>query len=232
MFHRIPIKSKLTVFFLIVTMIFFLLQSCGKKWKKTTNVAFKFEINKQSNGYLKFNDGYIYIKEIKFSGDRKQGEDVYFNRDFGNESKANFITSSTFVDFDIPQGTYTDIEIEIEACEHSGEEVLELTGTYINDYGDTFLVEFIFDLKIIFQIKAESADGNNEIVLIEDKPAVATTIFDPLFWFGTVTKTMLDSADVEDDDGIPTIEISDSDNEYIYILVLGKIDKGNRMVFQ
>ncbi|MBN4066177.1 hypothetical protein JYT51_02485, partial [Candidatus Amoebophilus asiaticus] len=219
--------------FLILIYFFCLMQGCGKKWKETAEVDFNFELEEESGGYLSFDGGHIYIDQITFSGQRKQGKDVDFNRKFSEgEDKGIFSSLLTFVSFDIPQGTYTNIDIEIKTKTPSNESSILLTGTYLNNQGNRIPIRFEFNTPEIFSIKAETADGGSEIVLIESKPATASTIFDPFFWFNTVQKNQFEGASTTDIDGISTIVINNSLNLDIFNLVNDRVNKATKTVIK
>ena len=163
------------------TFLFFAF-SCGRKWKKSTVVSFQFEINKDTstNGYLVFDSGYIIVGEIDFSGERKQGKDV--DIDYNIDSKADFATGLTIplINMDIPQGTYKKIDIDIKVNKKDTEPTILLIGAYINDSTASVPLRFEFNSGITFEIEPKSKNGSNEIVLIEDIPAIAAIIFDPV----------------------------------------------------
>lgn len=217
-------------FFLLFFSTFLL--SCGK-WKKTTTVDFQFEINKISNiSFLNFQGGHIHLQEISFEGGRKQGKDVAFHHS-AEGIKADFTSGGTYppIVLDIPQGTYNSIEVEVDNKEGvTGEPSILINGTYINGMGSTPF-RFEFNSSETFEVEAEADNGGKEIVLIEDMPAIAKVVFDPNYWFSTVTQSMLDNATLTNIMGTPTIVISTSSNEDIYDIVVDRIDDATEAVF-
>ncbi len=229
-----------TFLYIVVFILFFCgLVSCGKKWKETTEVNFIFEINDESNGYIQFDEGYIILQDLGFSGDREQGKkDVDFEQNYYNQgevakvSLAGTSNNSYPVEFDIPQGTYTSINIQIETFIQQGDEyAILLTGTFINDTNNIPL-RFEFNQEISFTIRAETQNGNGDIVFVEDKPAEATVILDPIYWFGTVSKNMLENASIKNIQGTPTLVINHAYNSNIYDMVVGRITDGNKVIFK
>jgi len=214
--------------------------SCGKKWKETTQASFVFEINDDSNGYIQFDEGYIILHNFDFSGNREQGKkEVDFERNFGNQTNLAKVsltgTSNTSypIEFDIPQGTYTSIDIQIEISMQQGnEQAVLLTGIYTKDNGSDIPLQFEFNQGISFTIKAQNQNGSGDIVLVEDKPAEATVILDPIYWFGTVSKNMLENASLKNIQGTPTLVVSHTHNSNIYDMVVGRIGSGNKVVFK
>lgn len=84
----------------------------------------------QSSGSIDFNDGSISISEIQFSSSRKQAEDVEFER---VEAVTVNIPSGSFnspVSFEIPQGTYTQMKLNLKIKNDSGSNIF-LKGNYM-----------------------------------------------------------------------------------------------------
>lgn len=208
------------------------LVSCGK-WKKTTTVEFQFEINKSSTiSYLNFTGGHILLKEISFSGQRKQGKDVVFHHPV-DYTKINFASGAAnpSIIVDIPQGTYTSAELEIENREGVSEPSILILGAFTNSMGSNIPLRFEFNSSESFEVEAEAEDGGKEIVLIEDISAKSKIIFDPNYWFGTVTQNMLDNATLSNVSGIQTIVISSSSNEDVYDIIVDRIDDASEAIF-
>lgn len=130
--------------FLLMALVFLIsliIVSCEKKWKKTAIVDVKFNFLRE-NTYknILFNSGFMTIHEVKFSGDRKQGDNVDFTDNISNGSKIDFATgiASSSITYDIPQGTYTSISLEIKINEENiASPCIVFTGTYLKDNTDS-----------------------------------------------------------------------------------------------
>jgi hypothetical protein len=215
--------------------ILVLFSSCGKKWKKPTDVAYLFQMNSNvSSSYVRINSGTIVLEELDFDGTRKQGEnEISFDKKFENGQTITFTSSpsNSGISFDIPQGTYTEIRIRLKIKDFNSNNSLTLSGYYINTVNDTLPVLFDFAKSETIEIKAASANGSPEIVLMEDKPSGATVVLHPHYWFSTVTQNMLENADTTIINGIPSILVNENDNEDIYDLIIGRIRDGSEVLF-
>lgn len=221
--------------FLTLSVALLSVFSCGKKWKKPTDVSFKFQLNSNSNsGLVKFTGGFLILNKISFSGDRKQGQNhIELDQTFSSNLQVNLSqnTTGSGIKFDIPQGTYEKIEIKMETdCDQTGASLL-IYGYYVNATNDTIALQFEFPADDAIKIQAKNSSGGNQIVLIEDQPSNPTVIMNPNYWFATVTQSELDSASQNIILGIPTIVINESDNSDIYELVVDRLKDGNEIIF-
>lgn len=220
---------------LILSIGIFSFSSCGKKWKKPTEVSFKFQLNSNSNsGLVKFTSGFLTLNKISFMGDRKQGQNhIDLNQSFNNNLQVNFsqTASSSGIIFDIPQGTYDKIEVQMGTDGDQTGTSLLIFGYYVNALNDTIALQFEFPADDAINIQAQNASGGNQIVLIEDQPSNPSVIMNPNYWFASVSQSMLDGATQNLILGVPTIVINDNDNSDIYELVADRLKDGNEIVF-
>ncbi|PCJ84230.1 MAG: hypothetical protein COA57_09505 [Flavobacteriales bacterium] len=205
-----------------------------KKWKQPTDVSFRMDVNRSpaSNGNLVFNGGIIVLERFEFDGKREQGEDVYFRNDY-DELNISFDSNTSIaeLDFDIPQGTYTKIEIEIETDSESDISIL-VEGDYTTTTGTTYPLRLELESVEIYTVVATDAGGSTEIILDTDVPATSVIMLDPAHWFGTVSASMLDDADLTDVDGAQTILINDETNEDIFDEIEDRMDEATEVIFQ
>lgn len=222
----------------MIVMLFslsLLLNSCQKnKWKEPTEVSFKMDLNSNAgmNGKLKFTGGIIVLREFSFEGEREQGDDVYFEKSFTGGLTLAFSPNSGIpeLNFDIPQGNYSKIKVEFEA-EGNTDNSIVVEGNYTTTGGVTYPLRFETEAVELYSIIGKHTSGSNEIVLVKDTPATALIKLDPVHWFGTVSTTMLDNADLIDVNGIMTILINDANNGNILDIVLDRIDEASEVVF-
>lgn len=232
---RVQYKFILCNYIPVIVILFslFIIESCGKKWKETTDCSFKFDIAKEyGSNNMQFNAGYMILRKIKFTGDRKQGDDVDFSNDIYTQTDFSTGNISAAVKYDIPQGTYTSIDLEIEVHDEGSVPSIQLNGNYINSVTDTISVLFQFFSGETFKIQGKTQSGSSQIVLIEGTSSTAQITYDPVYWFGTVTKNMLDNAELTNISGVPTIVISNDENENIFDYVSDRIDESNKAIFK
>lgn len=214
-------------------MVFFV--SCGKKWKETTSVDFKFNITQsESSENLHFTSGNMIIREISFSGERKKGGSVNFTNSITNGAILNLDngTSIPAIRYDIPQGTYSKINLTIKAFDEDPSPSLSLYGYYVEDNSDSVPFIYEFHSGVNFNVTGKTSNGSSEIVLIEGRPATCVITFAPNYWFDTVTDNLLNDAEESYVDGDSTILINENSNPVIYNLISSRIAEATKAVFQ
>jgi hypothetical protein len=137
------------------------------------------------------------------------------------------------VTFDIPQGTYTNIQMEFRADPaDTASASIRLVGQFVHGPNDTIPVYFEFDPSQVFTVQAETADGNHEITLVKDQPVTVQVTFDPVYWFDLVTYGQLQAANHVNVNNVPSIVIDAINNSGIYQSVAGRIRESTKVVFQ
>jgi len=224
---------KYLLLFACLTAIFSF-SSCKKKWKQPTDVSFKFLLNSNSNtGLVKFTNAYLFLNKISYTGDRKQSPTHIELQQQLNGLPINFSSgsASSALKFEIPQGTYSKIDIKYETISNQNATSLEINGTYVDSSGNTIAVQFIFPAADGITLTAKNASGGNEIVLIEGHPVTANITLNPNYWFASIPKSIFNDAEVEDKNGVQTISIDKDNNEDLYNLIVNRIKDGNECVF-
>ncbi len=226
-------KNRIGILLLVLSLF---AASCQKKWKKPTDVSVNFLLNSNSSdGFVKFTSGYFLLARIDFDGVRKQGDNnVAFSKDYDPNTQIllSASTSLSSVAFDIPQGTYTDIDLEVRTEEQANDDpTIIVYGTYVNSAFDTLAVRFEFTSGETFEVQGQNSSGGTEVLLIEDQPATTAIIFNPKYWFDVVPQSMLESATIVIENSVQTIIISESENEDIYQLVVARLNDGNQAIF-
>lgn len=178
-------------------------------------------------GALAWTSGNIMIANFTFDGKRVRGGDVYFTKTY-SQGLNIFFDPNTAVsewNFDIPQGTYTKINISYKTYGNSGDKHIVVKGTYKNTVNNMiYPVQFEFEAEEYYNIVAKTTSGSTEIVLSKDVSASALIKADPVYWFQTVTTSMMNNATLTTINGNPTILISDATNEDIYDAVRDRMD--------
>lgn len=214
----------------LVLVFSLFLFSCNKDLKKTTKVKFIPAIEPSSIAYLNFSSGNLRMVSFAVDGDREKGKDVSFEKEFSEGNKGYF--SGNFWDnpleYDIPQGSYREIEIDLEVESDGTNPSLILKGTYITASGTEVPLQIEFPSSASFSAVSELEDGRMEISLIEGIPAEAEIQVMPSYWFEPVPRSLLDNAV----DGSNTIIISPSSNEDIYDYIESRIDDKIKVVFK
>ena len=219
----------------LCTALILCMVSCGRKWKKPTEVDFRFEVIKSASNldYLEFNSGEISIDHFSFEGKRKQGEDVVFENDLAdNYVDVDANTVAQPVQYDIPQGTYTDIKVNIRIkATATSDDAIVLNGTYFGDNDQIVTVIFRFGEDVNIATKAKPKDGGSNIVLVADQFKEVVITIDLTHWFNIISDAMLEGADYFEIDDSWTILIDEVHNNHLYELIISRLDEGVETTF-
>lgn len=220
---------------LVAAICFVLFSSCGKKWKETARAEFTFGINQSSMswGNVVFDDGSFRLTSVEFSGSRKRGDAVYFQNNAISTIDFSSGEENPAVVFDLPQGTYTSIDMVFRADPESAQApALGLVGTFVNWSNDTIPVYFDFHSSQEFSVRAQNADGGNEITIVEGEPVSVTVTFDPVFWFDPLSYWQFENATYIPVNSVPSIVIDATNyNTNLYQSVYSRIGQSTKVVF-
>jgi hypothetical protein len=209
--------------------------SCGKKWKKPAAVSYQFRLKENSSsGLVNFTEGLVRVSNMKFYGDRKQGQkhvEMAKSFDPALVIPLSLTPTSTDIQFDIPQGTYHEIEMEASLSGQMGIGAsVVIQGYYIKN-NTPVPVKFEYYSSRTIKAAAHNSSGDPEIVLIEDQPASATVLLNPNQWFQEVPQSMFEDAELTASWGDSIMMISPEHNVDIYKMVIDRIENGNEVVF-
>jgi len=216
--------------FLFISVFIISFSGCKKnELKKPTDVSFKMDINRNvsKNGKLSFTDGTINIAAFDVEGERQEGGDISFSKEFPNGLLINFSSTENIpeIEYDIPQGVYERLAISFETFDDNSDITIVVNGNYTNNSGVNIPVRFEFMSSEYFSIEAEDYSGASIIILDKNTPTNALIEFDPIFWFDIVTTNMMENADLVNLSGTQTILINDSENDNIYSMIVTRIEE-------
>lgn len=231
----------------VVFILAGLLVSCqdSEEFKIPTSVGFQMDINRNTstNGRLNFTRGYLRLVFFGFEGRREEGGDVDFTKSYGQGLLVNFDSDKPIeaLQFQIPQGNYTRIEIELEASGDTDGSSLVVMGWYQHSNGTLYPVRFELNSSFDFEIEAREQSGNSQIVLKQGTPATAKISLDPLKWFEAVPVSYLENAIIAVEEGESRgdleigeayILINEEHNENIYEIIISRIEQSAQINFQ
>lgn len=210
--------------------------ACQKnELKKPTDVSFKMDINRapSTSGALIFDEGTINLAAFDVEGERQEGSDVSFSKEFSNGLLVSFDPNQPIseIDFDIPQGVYKSLAISFETFDDNSDITIVCKGSYTNNSGSSIPLQFEFMSSEYFSMEAEDDSGNSDIVLDKDTPANAFIVFDPIYWFDIVPQNLLENAETSNVNGAQTILINDSYNDNIYEMVVTRVEESTEITF-
>lgn len=213
------------------------LVSCKKsELKKPADVQFRVAMESASNPYpvahLDFTAGHLYMSKIIVEGDRVEGESISFTRNFSAGLMIDLSTNPTLEDlrFDIPQGTFSEMDITYETFAQGSGIAISVEGVYTNLSAQNIPFKFEFDAVEDFLLSAYE-DGSTSIVLdknIAEEPLIS---LNPGYWFETVSINLWENATLYDVDGVQTILITNEKNEEIYDIAVDRIDESGEVIF-
>ena len=209
--------------------------SCKKaELKKPTKVNFSFDLNSNDsqNGDLKFVSGEINIGKFNLSGDRLEGDDIAFERIFSSGLYTDLNGSAEIkeLDYDIPQGEYTQLKINLNILDAGADPSLMIKGTYKFVNGPTVGVEFQYYGNQEIEILGEDFNGSNNIVMDKMLGKKVSVEFDPLYWFEPITVSQFESANLSSGQGQNQLIVSPTENVNLYTIISARINMSNRAV--
>jgi len=203
--------------------------------KKPTDVSFKMDINRNTsaNGKLVFTSGTILLASFDVEGEREEGDPIAFTRSFSSGLLVNFSPDNSIseIQYDIPQGVYTSLDVNFSTFDDFGGNTIVVNGIYTNNASNDIPVRYEFLSSEYFSISGEDYSGSSSIVLDKDTPANTLIKLDPIHWFSIITTNMMENADLVNVGGIMTILINESVNDNIYDLIADRIDESTEAVF-
>lgn len=243
----------------IITYVFFLLAgtllSCQEtdEFKVSSDVAFRMDIDREANsgGRLNFTGGSITLASFSFEGRREQGADVFFTKEYERGLQIAFDATQPVdaLAFQVPQGNYVRIEVELETYDDTAVSGLVLTGSYLHSNGVRYPLRLELSSSVDIEIEASDRSGSKQIVLKQSSPATAKIKLDPIKWFEAVPLSHLDNAvltagesegEVENEgeseeemvSGASYILINEEVNESIYEIIITRVEQSAEIVFE
>lgn len=185
----------------------------------------------QAGGYMTFSGGSLLLETFEFDGRREQADPVYFEKEYSQGLAIPFSASQPIASFNfqLPQGTYSRIEVELELLE--SEKSLEVYGKYENLDGEEIPFHFQRNGDFTFEMAGSSdKDGQYIVIKQEDQPE-ARMLLQPEAWFSSVPRQMLEDADLTSVNGIATLMISEEQNEAIFDLLEDAMESAQNLQF-
>lgn len=221
---------------LIVGLVMIGLTSCKKaELKKPVDVNFSFDLNSDSSGPLKINKGELNLGKFDVSGNRVEGDNIVFMRPFpdGLRTDMNGSGEVAELDYQIPQGEYTSLIIDLSLLADGGiSPSLFVEGTYKPTNGPTKNIRFEFFDDLHFAIEGTNENGESTIIMDKKLGKKVDLDFNPLVWFETVSNTEFDVANEIEIDGQDVILISPSENTSLYTKVSERLTMGVKAIFK
>ncbi len=227
--------------FLLSCIIGIALWSCEKDdLKLPAEVKLAFDMNSfnmeettKAAQQFSVDQAYLVLSAIEFDGKREQGEDYFFTREFDKPLQAEMHTglANQDVSFDIPQGIYNVIEMNLAMGDGTGT-ALMLRGRFQKGPLEDVPVLFEYSFREEIRVRAMNKEGNRQVVLRKDIPGKATVIFDVPFMFQLCNMAMIRNAEQFTFEGKETIIINNEKNTDIFNLLATRLDKSLQVIFE
>ena len=185
---------------------------------KTVTSEFMLKNTSVTTNSVGFDSGHIILESVEFELE-SDTDSLEMEFEVENYITVDFATGETNPDLSfirLRQGTYTEMELEIELWDQTEQPAIVLAGSWTDENGTIHPVRFEFDSGQSFSVEIE---GN--FVVNENTSMVAEVTFDPGIWFSGVTNEAF-SAATKNNDGV--ILINSEENEDIYDTVEDMID--------
>lgn len=199
---------------------------------ETAKELYHGEENTNEPNTFYIDKGNMTISAIEFEGRRKDASDIFFNVDYDPVVDINLHqqTSSTSIDYDIPQGIYKRIEMIFHI---GGSEILPLVLKGMANIEDEGSIQIIFEYGYDEEIKVVAKpEQGNEIILNKDTFARARAELDIDILFRLVNIERIQNADIVTIDGVKTILINKDNNKSTFNIIAARLNQSLRLVFE
>lgn len=218
-----------------------------EEFKIPSDIGFRMDVNREGDAgsQLSFTSGYITLASFSFDGEREQGGDVFFEKEYEQGLQIPFDATKPVdaLAFQVPQGNYVRIEVEMETYDDAAVAGLVVYGAYLHSNGIRYPIQFELSSSINMEIKARDKSGSSHIVLKQSSPATGKIRLDPVKWFEAVPLSLLDNAvltaeenhgenEEEIEFGSSYILINEEINEGIYEIIITRIEQSAEMIFE
>jgi hypothetical protein len=185
---------------------------------KTVTSEFTLKNTSIAANSVKFDNGHIILESVEFELE-SDTDSLEMEFEIDSYITVDFTTGETNPDLSfvtLRQGTYTEMEFEMELWDQTDQPAIVLTGSWTDEEGTNHPVRFEFDSGQDFSVEIEG-----DFVVDENTSMVAEVTLDPSIWFSGVTNEAFSSATKNNED---VIVISSEENEEIYDTVEDMID--------
>lgn len=227
-------KQQLKFLPLLALALGLFLFGCNKQ--KDSELLFDVVINKggsvqktggsSASGHLQFHSGYVTIREIVFDGEltgTNGGSKSITHEQVTTIDFATGLSNPPLAPVTIEAGAYRSPNLGIELQDENSTPCLVVEGDYTHTNSNVIPIRFEFNSGEVFEAEAASH------TFVQDELAIGQLSLDPIFWFNTVPRNMLDNATIGSDGFITISETSNSD---IFDICVERLDINTRSTFR
>lgn len=219
---KVSIIRKFAPFAFTLFLVFGI--SCSKKWEETCNTSVYIECIGNGGSIVQVSKVQLNFSEYSISGERLQGDG--FTIDSKNlPSNSNLLlypeATALFTEFELRQGTYTNLDFEFTLNQAASVPSIELTADYYftdeeEEETDTLHVHMTFNRKLIV---GESMYEISKNLVAGDSYGIYLSV-DLNYLLGGITASMLEDATEDDQD---LLIVDENSNHAIYNAVYERI---------
>jgi hypothetical protein len=204
----------------------FLLSSCKNEFKETAPVQVSLKLtNPFISNSISINGGSAHIGSFGITGDRKQGDDVTFLNSFSSETTADLSSGAInpLINFDLFQGTYTRLDVNLGFNPTSSNGAIELLGEFTEeDEEDEYSkIVFRYDSEIILNWNLAISE---EINIVADQNSEVFIELDANYLFSGIPQSLWHHCSSENINGEEIIFITSQKNTAIYSILIGRLN--------
>lgn len=171
---------------------------------------------------LVFTSGSIRFSEVDFDA-KRVGTENWISVSHQQLATLDFATGviTPAVTIEVEPGDYQDVDLSIEIHDEGTSPAIVIEGTFTNSRNTAVPVRFEFNSGEEFEFEAE------RITFTERQNVVTRIVFDPQFWFGTITASQLENATLTNG----RIVVSATSNTAIFGIVAQRLDDSTEVEF-
>ncbi|MDT8402533.1 MAG: hypothetical protein RQ743_12630 [Bacteroidales bacterium] len=195
--------------------------------------ALKIQENTKAGQVFSVDEAYLVLSALEFDGKREEGEDYFFTSLFDEALHAEMHTgqASRNVSFDIPQGIYKLIDLNLMVGDETSPAVV-LRGKFQRGPLEDVPVIFEYAFREEIKVRAMNKEGKRQVVLRKDIPGTATILLDVPSMFQLFNIGLLRNAEQFSYQGEETIIINNEKNTDIFNLLATRLDKSLQVIFE
>ncbi|MBS0012281.1 MAG: hypothetical protein KFF49_12780 [Bacteroidales bacterium] len=196
--------------------------------------SFNLEENSKAGQFFNIDEAYLVVSAIEFDGKREQGEDYFFSSTFDLpvEAEMHNGTANQVLAFDVPQGIYNMIELNISVGGGESNTALMLRGRFQQGPFLDIPVRFEYAFSEQIRVRAKNKEGSRQIILKKEEPSSATILLDIPFMFQLFNMGLIMNAQHYLFEGEETIIINNEKNTEIFNLLATRLDKSLQVIFE
>jgi hypothetical protein len=222
----LTLKHSFACCLLSILMFSLLLSSCKNEFKETAPIQVSLKLtNPIISNSISISGGTARIGSFGITGERKQGDDVSFLNSFSSETTADLSSGAInpLINFDLFQGTYTRLDVNMGMNATSSNGTIELLGEYTEEGEEDEFTKFVFrydpEIKLNWNLAI-----SEEINIVADQNTEVFIVLDANYLFSGIPESLWHKCTHEYINGEKIIFITSQKNTAIYSILIGRLN--------